>query len=84
MILKTRSILTLTLFVYPQLLTASCPRWSSIVDSQSKHQAVLATLLVSVLALHRRLALDALHGRQPVLGAEELREVLRPSTHTKE
>ncbi|CAK9115897.1 unnamed protein product [Durusdinium trenchii] len=42
--------------------------------------AVLATLLVSVLALHRRLALDALHGRQPVLGAEELREVLRYSS----
>eukprot|EP00913_Durusdinium_trenchii_P003338 g3090.t2 len=33
-----------------------------------------------VLALHRRLALDALHGRQPVLGAEELREVLRYSS----
>eukprot|EP00434_Breviolum_minutum_P022065 symbB.v1.2.019480.t1/scaffold1594.1/size109923/2 len=39
--------------------------------------ALLVLLLLGIVALHHRLAMDALHGRQPVLGHEELREVLR-------
>ena len=43
-------------------------------------KALLAVLFFVLLTVHRRLALDALYGRQPVLGDPELREVLRPGT----
>lgn len=73
-------------------LNAYHSRYSSLMSSylrfEGSHQpsisrvftwtkALLVLLLLGIVALHHRLAMDALNGRQPVLGHEELREVLR-------
>eukprot|EP00435_Cladocopium_sp_Y103_P015540 s2928_g3.t2 len=68
----------------PPSVLGTLPALGKILTSASWRAlaayALLAVLLFALLTLHRRLALDALYGRQPVLGDPELREVLRYSS----
>lgn len=69
------------LLVSPPSALGTLPALGKILTSASWRAlaayALLAVLFFVLLTVHRRLALDALYGRQPVLGDPELREVLR-------